>query len=196
MEPFVPNWRDPAVLHLRRPRGPDRLSGKTFFLRLWCVTTDWPDWGDPVTALRVRPHVDQWTIRTVTLESNQEPQQCFSHLNQVADFGYLVKVCLYLSTQTGGRKHVFVCTGLDYHKKCNQNGDVPTLQLHGAWLSWTARGGIDVDTHTCWFGKITTRVFKILLRGNNQKNVTIKSWTETISFFPFCFLSMPSHASH
>ncbi len=33
MEPFVPNWRDPAVLHLKRPRGPDRLSGKTF-LRL------------------------------------------------------------------------------------------------------------------------------------------------------------------
>ena len=24
---FKPNWRDPAVLHLRRPRGPDRLSG-------------------------------------------------------------------------------------------------------------------------------------------------------------------------
>ena len=97
MEPFVPNWRDPAVLHLRSPRGPDRLSGKTFFLRLWCVTTDWTDWGNLVTALRVRPHVDQWTIRTVTLESNQEPQQCFAHLNQVADFGYrwLFSCCIY-----------------------------------------------------------------------------------------------------
>jgi hypothetical protein len=97
MEAFVPNWRDPAVLHLRRPRGPDRLSGKTFLLRLWCVTTDWPDWGNLVTVLRVRPHVDQWTIRTVTLESNQETQQCFSHLNQVADFGYrrLLSCCIY-----------------------------------------------------------------------------------------------------
>ena len=72
-----------------------------------------------------------------------------THLLLIPPFFYISTVrrinqkCLHLSTQTGGRQRGIVCTGLHYHKKCNQNGDVPTLQLHGAWLSWTARGGAE-----------------------------------------------------
>ena len=86
----------PLYLHLRRPRGPDRLSGKTFFLRLWCVTTDWPDWGDLVATLGASPEESR-TIQKWPKDSNPRPQWCFSHLNQVDDFDYgsYGWVCIY-----------------------------------------------------------------------------------------------------
>ena len=78
------------------PEDQTDYPGKTFFLRLWCVTTDWLDWGNPVATLGASPEESR-TIQKWPKDSNPRPQWCFSHLKQVADFDYgsYGWVCIY-----------------------------------------------------------------------------------------------------
>ena len=95
----------PLYLHLRRPRGPDRLFGSDVVYV--------SDVSPLIDRIEETPSLHYGTsprrpanYPDVVSESNRIPQWCFSHLNQLDEFVYWYSklYCIYSTTHTHNSK--------------------------------------------------------------------------------------------